>query len=129
MSESGAKIADDVPEFVISAKLKHFVVGVFQIPVVDQGHHNLQALKFSRAGKWIALPLPFADSFPVFRTCFEPDVSKSSFTGNRNARHEIVDFCYVANAPKQSDGRRFRLSLVADLRDPLATRAIAHFIL
>src|SRR5205085_5904173 len=60
MSESGPEIADDVSEFVAVAQLNHFIVGIFEVPVVDQRHHDLQTLKLRRPKERIAFPLPLA---------------------------------------------------------------------
>src|SRR5918993_5131199 len=105
MAESRAEITDDVTKLVavVAADVNDLVVGVFQVPVVDQRHHDLQSLKLRSAGKWIAFPLPLRQPVPAFRPRFKPGVGKRSFTGNRDARHEIIDFGEIADAPKQSD--------------------------
>ena len=73
MTKRRAEIADDVAKFV-AVGFEDLIVRIFQVPVVDQGHHDLQALKLLCADKWILLPLPLARSFQTFRTCFKPDV-------------------------------------------------------
>src|SRR5215475_5827952 len=92
VAEGCTEIADGVPKLVISFDFDDYVVGILEVPVVNQGHHDLQTLKLRRAGKRILLPLPFATSFPVIRTCFKSDVRESPFARDRHARHEIVDF-------------------------------------
>src|ERR1043165_10060355 len=95
VAERGGEIADHVAELVVATLLDDDVVGIFQVPVVNQRHHDLQALELRRAGERILFPLPFTVTFPVIRTCFEPDVCESSFAGNREARYEIVDLRVV----------------------------------
>ncbi len=55
MSKRRAQIADRVAEFVavISAQLQNHVVRVFQVPVVNQRHQDLQTLQLLSADKRI----------------------------------------------------------------------------
>ena len=103
MPERRAEIADDVIQFVTAVRLDDHVVGVFQIPVVDQGHHDLQTLQFRSAIERIAFPLPFVPTLSLVRTCFKPDVCKGSFSRYGDAWHEIVDLGVVTETPQQSD--------------------------
>src|SRR5689334_7840633 len=127
MSKRRAEITDRVTQFV--AVFQDHIVRVFQIPVVNQRHHDLETLQLRRADERILFPFPLACSFPTLRTCLKPDVGERSFTGNRDARHEVVDLCCVTEPVKQSDGRSLRLSFLSDLRNPLMTRSVADAIL
>src|SRR5215207_4441807 len=105
MTESSAEIADDVSQFIAvsSADMDDLVVRVFQVPVVDQRHHNLQTLKLRRASEWIAFPFPLCHPIPVVRTCFEPHVVERSLAGNRDAWDQVIDLSHVTHTPQQSD--------------------------
>src|SRR5436853_6874032 len=72
VSKRRTEIADGVIKFVavVPAELNDHIVRVFQVPVVDQGHHDLQTLKLGSTDEWITIPLPFAKPFPRFRTRF-----------------------------------------------------------
>src|SRR5260370_20386157 len=67
LAKAAAQIRDEIAQLVIGdlviAHDRDLIIRVLDVPVVQQGHHYLHALKLSAADKGIFLPLPAVDSF------------------------------------------------------------------
>src|SRR6266699_3808503 len=101
MTKGCSQIANNVTEFrwVAGPFCENLIVRVFYVPVVEQTHHHLQALKFARAYEGVLAPLPSIKSFEILRPCFKSHVAESSFAGNFNPRHEVVNLSFIASRP------------------------------
>src|SRR2546423_8655850 len=89
------------------------------------------------ADERVLLPLPGAEALDALRPRLEADVREAVAlapvnllrrprAGYVRARREVVDLRDVACGPDEPYGNRLRLRLGAELRDPLATRRVAH---
>src|ERR687889_450730 len=129
LAEGRAEVADDVAQLRPSAparRVYHDVVLLLQVPVVEHHHQDLQALKLARAREGVLLPAPLVEPLDVLRPRLEAHVLERAPAGDGDARDEVRDLRDVARGPHESHRGRLALRLLAELRNPLAPRAVAH---
>src|SRR5918912_2892169 len=146
LAEGRAQVADGEQRFgdtlvALWGHVEDDVVGILEVPVVQERHHHNQPLQLRAADERIPLPPPLPCPLDRFRPRLEPDVSETvALTSvslppgpgravDVDARDEVIDFGLVADGPHQSYGCGLRLGLPPDLRHPLAPARVTHAIL
>src|SRR2546423_11970491 len=133
-AKAAAKIADEIAQLVVRNLLimynRDFVVGVFDVPVVQQRHHHLQTLIFVTTDKRILFPLPTVNTFDVLWSQTEAHVFKWLIDAiNVNFRNQIVRVSKISGGPHQARCGRLAFRFFAKLDYPFASRAISHPVL
>ncbi len=102
-TKAGSQIGIKVTRLFFSGRRisnnQHVVVVILNVPVINQGHQNLQALQFLSADKRILFPVPtLRQTLFTFDASFESRIFKSSLAVDIDVRDQ------VSNVGKKSSG-------------------------
>src|SRR5206468_8533670 len=86
------------------AREKDSVIGVFDVPIVDEEHHDLQALKLRSSLERIIFPTPFAVALHILWPRLKSHIVERTFPFNRETRIEIGDLTLIPHCPDKTVG-------------------------
>src|SRR5436190_12468597 len=81
LAKTDAEVADDI--LPLASFFEDDVVRTLGVPVVDECHHQHQALHLRCAFEWRPTPFPRLAAFDVVGTGLETYVGEGPFAGNR----------------------------------------------
>ena len=115
------------------------VVYLFQVPVVEQGHHDAQSVQLSGLHERVVEPVPVPELFDFSCAALQAGpadrppgsdklLSSLQFreTCHLNLRNKVVFVDEVPGGPQQARGGCFRLGFLAQLHPPADAMVVLH---